>query len=87
MLEPAEMIGYVLMIPELVTIQVRVIGNEKLIKTTGLGEYWRPLAPGSYQVVAEAPGFEPSEVVNVNIREGSEPPQAQIHRFVLHPTE
>ncbi len=34
----------------LASLQIRVVGNEKLIRTTGLGEFWRPLAPGSYQV-------------------------------------
>ena len=32
------------------------------MKTTQLGEYWRLLAPGTYQLVAEAPGDKTKNV-------------------------
>ena len=64
--------------------QVRVIGNEKLISTSDFGEYWRLRAPGSYQLVAEAPGYESSDIFNVRVEEGRGGlPKTVIHRFVL----
>jgi hypothetical protein len=66
--------------------QVRVVGNEKVIKTTNLGEFWRLLAPGNYQLVAEAPGYEASDVFNVNIQPAN-PPSPVVHNFVLQPAK
>jgi len=56
------------------------LGNEKLIKTTSEGEYWRLLAPGRYTLVAEALGFASSEPFEAFIAEKA---LATNHNFVL----
>ncbi|XP_065891304.1 carboxypeptidase D-like isoform X1 [Dysidea avara] len=39
--------------------KIIVAGREHSISGTGLGEYWRLLVPGSYQLSVTAPGYEP----------------------------
>ncbi|XP_040583270.1 carboxypeptidase D isoform X1 [Lepeophtheirus salmonis] len=38
---------------------IHVKGNPKSIKGTNRGEYWRLLVPGSYEIIASAPGYYP----------------------------
>ncbi|KAL0162188.1 hypothetical protein M9458_041584, partial [Cirrhinus mrigala] len=38
---------------------VMVEGSSHHVHTSSTGQYWRPLAPGSYHITASAPGFAP----------------------------
>eukprot|EP00095_Tigriopus_kingsejongensis_P002182 maker-scaffold2006_size22768-snap-gene-0.7 protein:Tk02182 transcript:maker-scaffold2006_size22768-snap-gene-0.7-mRNA-1 annotation:"carboxypeptidase d" len=62
--------------------KVNVLTIPHPISTTQRGEYWRLLAPGTYQLYAEAPGYQRSQPIVVNVLE-QWPPAAQIHHFQL----
>uniref|UniRef100_A0A671QNQ1 Carboxypeptidase D-like n=1 Tax=Sinocyclocheilus anshuiensis TaxID=1608454 RepID=A0A671QNQ1_9TELE len=38
---------------------VVVEGSSHYVHTSSMGQYWRPLAPGSYHITASAPGYTP----------------------------
>ena len=42
-------------------------GIQKTVTTTGRGEYWRLLTPGSYEVSASARGYTPSAPRSVSV--------------------
>lgn len=44
---------------------VMVEGSRHQVHTSGTGQYWRPLAPGSYHITASAPGYTP---VSLSVR-------------------
>ncbi|KAJ8675417.1 hypothetical protein QAD02_011203 [Eretmocerus hayati] len=56
-----------------------VVGINKNITTSNLGEYWRLLLPGTYTVFASAWGYIPSEPQRVTVGRG----EAEIVNFVL----
>ena len=63
-----------------------VNGIEKIVRTTGRGEYWRLLAPGTYYVFAMADGHVPSapeRVVVPKIEPRNWPPKPIIKHFAL----
>ena len=56
---------------------------DKIVTTTELGEYWRLLAPGTYELTAEARGYQPSEPFSVTVFPSNGLPEPVLHRFVL----
>ena len=57
--------------------------NAPLLFAGKLGDYYRPIVDGSYQIAVEAAGYEPAmRIVNVTNRAQSE---AQIVNFLLRP--
>lgn len=66
----------------LADVEITVEGIEdKPIRTTFRGEYWRLLTPGTYQIQANAFGYHPSEVQTVTIVPNSGPQELN---FVLY---
>lgn len=47
--------------------KISVEGINHTVKTTDLGEYWRLLTPGEYNVTATAQGYAPSATVTVKV--------------------
>lgn len=58
--------------------------QDKPIRSTFRGEYWRLLTPGTYQIQATAFGYQPSEIQTITIQPNSGPLEVN---FVLYPTE
>ena len=48
-------------------IQIRIEGNQKVIRTTRDGEYWRLLVPGNYRMQVTADGYRDSESISVSV--------------------
>jgi len=76
--------------------KITVAGRNRSISATGLGEYWRLLVPGNYQLSVTAPGYEPV-LRNVTIPEGNavevnftmmhSPHQRNVTNIIAEPTE
>ncbi|KAI5642609.1 zinc carboxypeptidase domain-containing protein [Phthorimaea operculella] len=54
--------------------QVTVHGVNHTVSTSEYGDYWRLLLPGSYNISASAPGYEPSQPQSVIIPENQTAP-------------
>ncbi|XP_052393456.1 carboxypeptidase D isoform X2 [Carassius gibelio] len=64
---------------------VMVEGSGHHVHTSSTGQYWRPLAPGSYQITASASGYTPVSVSVHVLKTRVEPVDFKLNRDTLQP--
>ena len=62
-----EIVGQKLIFFIVLPNQIRIEGNQKVIRTTRDGEYWRLLVPGNYRMQVTADGYRDSESISVSV--------------------
>ena len=66
-LSKREIVGQKLIFFIVLPNQIRIEGNQKVIRTTRDGEYWRLLVPGNYRMQVTADGYRDSESISVSV--------------------
>ncbi|KAK9955727.1 hypothetical protein ABG768_015583 [Culter alburnus] len=65
---------------------VVVKGSRHQVHTSSTGQYWRPLAPGSYHLTASAPGYTPMSASVRVLESRVEQLNFKLTRETLHPS-
>ena len=70
-LSKREIVGQKLIFFIVLPNQIRIEGNQKVIRTTRDGEYWRLLVPGNYRMQVTADGYRDSESISVSVTQNN----------------
>ena len=70
-LSKREIVGQKLIFLIVLPYQIRIEGNQKVIRTTRDGEYWRLLVPGNYRMQVTADGYRDSESISVSVTQNN----------------